>query len=231
MTQATCPQCSVPVGRTKPTGPSPTYCSETCRRTAATARDIASGKYAAVLAERKANRTPTSHDLTCHTCSKPMTVKRRDAKYCSSLCMEHGNVRRCSEPGCDKPHRAKGLCSGHYNAKNLPGSQRTWPAKPETRRRALRRKTQRRRALTHLPTAEHVDRDVVGVRDGWRCGVCRKRVNRALAWPDPMSPSLDHVVPLSQGGEHTYANSRITHWHCNHMRSNRGGGEQLALFG
>jgi 5-methylcytosine-specific restriction endonuclease McrA len=78
---------------------------------------------------------------------------------------------------------------------------------------------------------ENVDRDLVGERDGWRCGICRKRVDWTLVYPDRMSPSLDHVVPLSEGGEHTYANTRIAHLICNNLRRHHGGNEQLALIG
>lgn len=63
--------------------------------------------------------------------------------------------------------------------------------------------------------AEDVDRDVVGDRDGWCCGLCGQQVDKTLPYPDPMSPSLDHVVPLSRGGAHTYANTQITHLKCN----------------
>jgi len=72
--------------------------------------------------------------------------------------------------------------------------------------------------------------DVVGERDGWRC-FCRRRINRLLTYPHPRSPSVDHIEPLSLGGEHTYANVRIAHLDCNVRRGNRIAVEQLALFG
>jgi 5-methylcytosine-specific restriction endonuclease McrA len=100
---------------------------------------------------------------------------------------------------------------------------------PAKRRARLRIKTQLRRARMRDVEAESVDRDKVGERDGWKCGICRRKVDRSLAYPHPRSASLDHVVPLSQNGPHTYANVRISHLTCNLARSNRGGGEQLAL--
>ena len=58
---------------------------------------------------------------------------------------------------------------------------------------------------------EPVSHPVVAERDGWRCAICRRRVTRET-W------SLDHVVPLSKGGAHTYANVVLAHKRCNSLR-------------
>ena len=70
-------------------------------------------------------------------------------------------------------------------------------------------------------------------RDGWRCGICGKGVDGRLKYPHPMSPSLDHIIPIdpSQGGTHTRDNVRCSHLVCNVRRGNRGGNEQLMLLG
>jgi hypothetical protein len=60
-----------------------------------------------------------------------------------------------------------------------------------------------------------VDRDAVGDRDGWVCGLCHLPIDRSLDYPDLMSASLDHVIALVHGGDHTYANCRIAHYRCN----------------
>ena len=58
-------------------------------------------------------------------------------------------------------------------------------------------------------------------RDGWVCGICELPVDRALAWPDPLSVSLDHIIPVSLDGPHTRANTRCSHLGCNSKRGNR----------
>ena len=68
-------------------------------------------------------------------------------------------------------------------------------------------------------------------RDGWRCGICEKRIPPAAQWPDPRSLSLDHVVPVSDGGDHVRANVQATHLHCNISKGTRAVGEQLRLIG
>ena len=60
-------------------------------------------------------------------------------------------------------------------------------------------------------------------RDGWRCGICGGDVDPGLQWPDPGSSSLDHIQPLSRGGEHLRINVRCAHLGCN---SARGAGQE-----
>ena len=55
---------------------------------------------------------------------------------------------------------------------------------------------------------ERVYRSVVFKRDRGLCGICRKAAD-AANW------HLDHIVPLSRGGEHGYANVQVSHPFCN----------------
>ena len=52
-------------------------------------------------------------------------------------------------------------------------------------------------------------------RDSWVCGLCSLLVDPDAAYPDPGSASLDHVVPLSRGGEHSLSNVQLAHLSCN----------------
>ena len=62
--------------------------------------------------------------------------------------------------------------------------------------------------------------------------LCRKNINKTLAWPHPMSASLDHVIPIARGGEHSYANTQIAHLTCNiRKRDKTVEPQQLALIG
>lgn len=77
----------------------------------------------------------------------------------------------------------------------------------------------RRRAWKHgNGGAEKFARTEIGERDGWTCGICEQPIDKTLRFPDQQSASLDHIVPLSLGGEHSRTNSRIAHWICNVRR-------------
>lgn len=70
------------------------------------------------------------------------------------------------------------------------------------------RNTLSRRARRAGAFIEHVDPRVVFTRDKGKCGICFKPVKKADA-------SIDHIVPLSKGGEHSYVNVQLAHLSCN----------------
>jgi 5-methylcytosine-specific restriction endonuclease McrA len=71
----------------------------------------------------------------------------------------------------------------------------------------------------------------IAVRDRYRCGLCHRKVNLRLAVPHPKAPTIDHIVPLAEGGDDTRANVQLAHFICNSIKGHRGGGEQLLLVG
>lgn len=58
-------------------------------------------------------------------------------------------------------------------------------------------------------------------RDDWVCGLCREPIPRDAPRRDPMSASLDHIVPLSLGGLHSPENTQAAHLICNGRKGNR----------
>lgn len=65
---------------------------------------------------------------------------------------------------------------------------------------------------------EEVDPEVVYQRDKGTCYLCLKPVDPA-AQPGPWNATVDHVVPISKGGEHSYANVRLAHNRCNSLKN------------
>lgn len=92
-------------------------------------------------------------------------------------------------------------------------------------------KGHRKRARKYGVHYEYINPRTIYTRDKWKCGLCHKRVNSNLAYPDPMSASLDHLIPMSRGGPHAPANVQCAHLSCNMTKRDGGHGEQLALVG
>ena len=68
-----------------------------------------------------------------------------------------------------------------------------------------------------------IDRDKLGERDGWICGLCSEPIDPVCKYPDPFSASIDHVIPLGPKfkGTHTWDNVQIAHNRCNVTKKDR----------
>ena len=56
---------------------------------------------------------------------------------------------------------------------------------------------------------------------GSTCVLCHQPIDLTLAWPDPMSFSIEHLDSRSHGGSDWLANLRPSHLTCNSGRGNR----------
>lgn len=163
---------------------------------------------------------------TCGRCGISISGMRAGSKRCSD-CRErtapiYPNVQ-CANPACAKIFTQRK--AGQQSCGNSC-AQRIWKsANPQSEEWNDRRRAnyQKRRALKRLLPAENVISRVVFERDGWICGICSDPVSEGIAWPDPLSPSLDHVVPLARGGHHTYQNTQLAHLRCNMSKGDRVG--------
>lgn len=69
-------------------------------------------------------------------------------------------------------------------------------------------------------------------RDGGICQLCSKPVQRdRYAWPDGRMPSLDHIVPVADGGSDKATNIQLAHLVCNLKKHTGRCGSQLRLLG
>lgn len=91
----------------------------------------------------------------------------------------------------------------------------------DRRRRVSSNAAKHERRAREDASIERFDPLEVYNRDEWMCQICGLEVDRAVLYPDPMSASLDHVTPLSRGGDHTRSNTVLAHLRCNLVKSAR----------
>lgn len=222
-----CARCGVekPVGKT---GPLPTYCSANCRAAVKYQRALTDGRHEAELA---AAREQTK---------RRQQANARPCPYCGTL-MSHPRRVQCGADECRRRHingrmlawqRALRDETGEWYHRNYAEEQRQY----DTRRRhegehwrqrypeaAAAGDARRRMRMEQARTAEVFAPLDVHTRDGWTCRLCLLPIDPEVAWPDPMSASVDHVVALVHGGPHSMANVQSAHLGCNSSKGDRAG--------
>lgn len=136
----------------------------------------------------------------CSTCAVDLPIDRFSRR---------GDLRQSKCKECEYAYRSARYYADHEKQKSIgrDGSKKY----AANRRDAARR----RRALTKGATVEHVESVAIFERDGWLCGICSSLIPKDAKWPSPLSASIDHIIPLSLGGEHSYKNIQSSHLVCN----------------
>lgn len=231
MTQAirpssiTCARCGAEkdVGRS---GPIPAYCSANCRAAVKYERSREDGRYELALA---AARQATRHRQQANASPCP---------YCGRL-MTHPRRVQCGEAPCKARYYADRMAewqrkykeqAGEWYHRNYAQQQRAY----HQRRRqelghwrklypvaAAMADARRRSLVSQARTAEAFAPIDVHTRDDWTCRLCWMPIDPALAWPDSMNASVDHIVPLSRGGAHAMDNVQSAHLGCNSSKGDR----------
>lgn len=120
-----------------------------------------------------------------------------------------GIPRHCVMDDCDRPMFARLKCKPHYQREMLTAGK-AWAAAD-----AIAGDKYHLRAEKYGVPFEQFNKFDVYDRDGWTCGICLDPVDPELMYPNPMSVSLDHVIPLSKGGGHLPSNTQCSHLSCN----------------
>ncbi len=169
---------------------------------------------------------------TCVVCGAGFSKERtggRPPKTCSAECHSRHKVRIATEwqkanPERTAEHRKKTWA--HYYANNRDReiarsmAYARGPGRDKKRAADMARYARTRGSVT----AERFTLDEIYERDGGRCHLCNCKVARRDA-------TVDHLVPVALGGEHTRANVALAHRSCNSSKKTSARNEQLRLIG
>ncbi len=150
------------------------------------------------------------------------------AKNSTRLCEEHLDKRKkhkknlvqqglCTQgDGNPLSSRSASLCEEH----RIEATQRSCAyakKNPEiAKENAARRNAQKRNTQT-----EKISYHIVYKKYNYTCHICNKKINMSFKYPNPLSKSIDHIVPLAKGGTHTYNNVKPAHLICNVKKNDR----------
>ena len=191
------------------------------------------------------------YERTCDFCSHHFTTKTHIARYCSLECAKRDaagwskakDIVLCVP--APKPTQAPttvipsnnwytaGTCrvcgdtfvSQYMHVTCSAQCQDTY----DTDRK--REAGHRRRARLRNAYRAKVTPSKVYERDGYKCHLCGKRTKADAKVPHPQAPTLDHIVPLAQGGTHEPSNVATACFMCNSLKGDRNMNDQLLLFG
>lgn len=155
-------------------------------------------------------------------------------RYCSEACEEQYKRARYiawNDNGRDRSPRPCSTCgvvfTPEYGDRRRKFCSSECNAKSEAAKASRKAAKMRRRCAV----VEAVDPLIVFDRDGWRCQLCGIRTPKRLRGTyDDRAPELDHIMPISLGGEHSYRNTQCSCRKCNAAKSNTPLG-QFRLFG
>lgn len=167
----------------------------------------------------------------CSGCGAPIvgtTSKMKPCvggRFCSRACMLKAVTTRTSDRPCQqcgkgfRPNQrtvnAGRFCSRQCAFAYLKrrGDYGGAPIRPRRDGRSARLKGVRKERFQ--------PRDIF-VRDRWTCQICGVATPEALrGLSDAGAPTIDHVIPLSAGGEHTTGNVRCACLRCNLRKGGR----------
>ena len=69
----------------------------------------------------------------------------------------------------------------------------------------------------------------IAERDRWRCHICKRKVRDVAYSGKRTDPTIDHLIPVSEGGTHTRENVALAHMGCNSARCTSGPAQMLLV--
>jgi 5-methylcytosine-specific restriction endonuclease McrA len=128
----------------------------------------------------------------CEFCGKQYTIRER---------IQAGEIKTCQDSGCCSKACAKKRSRRKLRKSGFPKNH-------------LHRAHKYGCAYESGITLEKLIK-----RDGLRCGICGEMCDpNDHSWTEyfgPMYPTIDHIIPMSKGGGHTWDNVQVAHAICN----------------
>lgn len=161
------------------------------------------------------------HTIKCEHCGNIFRSNNKNQRFCSYECSNESRALypRANCEHCGKKFRIDIRQAGRFCSRSCFLNH--IGAEPWERKQKIRDITHIRRAKKLQIKYENIKVEEIFEKDKWICKICGEPVDKYLGYPNPMSATLDHIIPLSKGGTHTYNNVQLAHLRCNIKKSNK----------
>lgn len=169
--------------------------------------------------KRRVLGRPGVRTIVCRVCGTTFTSPKRTTVFCSRPCKYAATheVLKAERLAAKPAHRSCVNCGIDFPP-TMRADAKFCSARCNDAAHAIVRKMAKR-ARSVAPRG--ITKAVIGNRDGWLCGLCVGTVDKTKTHPDPLCPSIDHIVPLSLGGTNAVENLQISHLVCNLRKRDR----------
>lgn len=177
------------------------------------------------------------HLKTCKYCNNIFTSRRNKSLYCSTVCENRYRYKEKTpekkQSDCAKKLRKKyGTairrcieCGYEFNMSDIKYKGKINLCSDECSRKhanRLKDKNNRQRARRYGGVYQTINKTKVFEKYKWRCAVCGRKTPKSLIGSiNDNAPELDHIIPLSKGGSHTYSNVQCLCRSCNGLKSDK----------
>lgn len=163
----------------------------------------------------------------CAGCGSAFVAQRKKA-YCSDAC--HYVAKYVSIAPLVRECKGCGKCFEAPKAKTRPSDFCGQTCKNAALKSHKRTGRLKRKAAQRAVQVESVNPFRVFDRDGWRCKLCGVKTPKGKRGTyESNAPELDHIIPLSKGGDHSYLNTQCTCRACNSAKSDKPMGQMLLV--
>jgi hypothetical protein len=148
--------------------------------------------------------------------------KSGSGQFCSDECRKKRDSCRARDAAASRHDDSPRTCAecGHEFCPEYGKKRSKYCSFVCLRKRSRRIAKQKRRAIEHGSKADNIDPIEIFRRDGWKCHLCGRRTPKRLRGTcDEKAPELDHILPLSKGGDHTVDNVACACRSCNIKKS------------
>lgn len=212
-----------------------TFCSRECSYGHKSSNRLPLDILSAKLKERQDAKRKRHPPRRCACCAAVFVPKAIHQLVCSKDCQVFWARKKSLEVNIakdtrDRSPRPCAECSKMF-APEYGNKKRNFCSDVCCRKNVQRTARTARKLRVRVTAVEMVNPINVFDRDGWRCQLCKCLTPRKYRGSyHPRAPELDHIVPLSAGGEHSYRNTQCACRSCNSTKGARALG-QMRLFG